>query len=166
MRRNLPHHSQTAPKQALDYHNTPILQVKCFSPGKRIFFFLGQKAAGPAFAGPAESAFSSDQAQHQGKHHKHQRHPLGHLSQLGIHALGLVLGQEGIRAAGDGADRPALLPDWSSTTAMRNRPHRTWITVSTIIKTSILIVPFNPRARLQGFSFCAPPRAPVQMQKR
>ena len=35
--------------------------------------------------------------------------PLGHLGQLGVNALGLVLGQEGVSTAGDGAGQASTL---------------------------------------------------------
>ena len=51
----------------------------------------------------------SDQAQDQGQHHKHDGDPLGHLGQLGVPGLGLVLGQEGVHAAGNGAGQARAL---------------------------------------------------------
>ena len=42
------------------------------------------------------------QGDDQSQHHKGDGHPLGPAGQLGVPALGLVLGQEGVGAAGDG----------------------------------------------------------------
>ena len=41
-----------------------------------------------------------NQAQYQSEHHKQKGYPLGQLGQLGVPGLGLVLGQEGVHAAG------------------------------------------------------------------
>ena len=53
--------------------------------------------------------FRSDDAQGQGDDDPEDGNPLGHLGQLGIQAFGLVLGQEGISAAGDGAGQTGTL---------------------------------------------------------
>ena len=50
-----------------------------------------------------------DDAQSQGQQNESDSDPLGHLSQLGVQALGLVLGQEGVSAAGDGAGQAVAL---------------------------------------------------------
>ena len=50
-----------------------------------------------------------DDAQSQGQQNKSDSDPLGHLSQLGVQALGLVLGQEGVSTAGDGAGQASTL---------------------------------------------------------
>ena len=50
-----------------------------------------------------------DQAQSQSHQNEGDSHPLGHLGQLGIQALGLVLGQEGVSAAGDGTGQTSAL---------------------------------------------------------
>ena len=50
-----------------------------------------------------------DDAQSQGQQNESDSDPLGHLSQLGVQALGLVLGQEGVSAAGDGAGQASTL---------------------------------------------------------
>lgn len=51
----------------------------------------------------------SEQADHKGNDHKADGHPLGHLGQLGVPALGLVLGHEGVGHAGDGAGQARAL---------------------------------------------------------
>ena len=50
-----------------------------------------------------------DDAQSQGQHDESDGDPLGHLSQLGVQALGLVLGQEGVSAAGDSTGQASTL---------------------------------------------------------
>ena len=50
-----------------------------------------------------------DDAQSQGQQDESDSDPLGHLSQLGVQALGLVLGQEGIGTAGNGTGQTGTL---------------------------------------------------------
>ena len=49
------------------------------------------------------------QAEHQGEDHEHDGDPRGHPGQAGVGGPGLVLGQEGVRAAGDGAGQARAL---------------------------------------------------------
>ena len=50
-----------------------------------------------------------DDAQCQRDDDPENRHPLGHLCQLSIQALSLVLGQEGVRTAGNGSGQAGAL---------------------------------------------------------
>lgn len=52
---------------------------------------------------------TSDQVQQQGQQNKGQSEPLGGLGQLCVPGLGLALGEEGLRAAGDGAGKSCAL---------------------------------------------------------
>ena len=51
----------------------------------------------------------SNQAQGQGDEDPEDGYPLGHLGQFGVQTLGLVLGQEGVGTAGDGAGQAGAL---------------------------------------------------------
>ena len=51
----------------------------------------------------------SDDGQSQSQRDESNGDPLGHLGQLGVQALSLVLGQEGVSAAGDGAGQASTL---------------------------------------------------------
>ena len=53
--------------------------------------------------GHSEKRSLVQEVEDQGENDEHQSDPLGPAGQLGVHALGLVLGQEGIHAAADGA---------------------------------------------------------------
>ena len=70
-------------------------------------WFWDTKSALPA--GRALSCLGLQQAHHKGQDHKADGHPLGHLGQLGVPALGLVLGHEGVGHAGDGAGQARAL---------------------------------------------------------
>jgi len=50
-----------------------------------------------------------EQVEHQREQHKGQSDPFGHLGKLAVPSRGLALGQEGIRAAGDGAGQAGAL---------------------------------------------------------
>ena len=67
----------------------------------------------------------SDQADHQGEDHKQQGHHLVILASLESQVLALFLDRKVSTPPAMAPDRPALLPDWSMTTAMRIRPHTT-----------------------------------------
>ena len=54
--------------------------------------------------GPFKGPFVfSDKVQRESEHDESQPDPLGGLGQLGVERLGLALGEEGVRAAGNGA---------------------------------------------------------------
>ena len=50
-----------------------------------------------------------DHAQSQSHQNEGDSHPLGHLGQLGVQALSLILGQEGVSSAGDGTGQAGAL---------------------------------------------------------
>ena len=79
----------------------------------------------------------------QGQQNESQGEPLGGLCQLGVQRLGLALGQEGLRAAGDGAGEAGALPLCISTIAVTAMPERTWRTVRIMVMTDIYFNPFK-----------------------
>ena len=54
-------------------------------------------------------SISGKDVQQEGQHHEGDGDPLGHPGQLGIHVLGLILGQEGIGNAADGPGEAGAL---------------------------------------------------------
>ena len=61
--------------------------------------------------GPLKGPFVfSDKVQRESEHDESQPDPLGGLGQLGVERLGLALGEEGVRAAGDGAGELRAFP--------------------------------------------------------
>ena len=78
--------------------------------GLSSFFMVKAKTgAAPSGAAPVFNAFLLHQAQDEGEHDKEDSDPLGPLGQLGVPGLGLVLGHEGVHAAGDGAAEAGAL---------------------------------------------------------
>ena len=52
---------------------------------------------------------SLDEVQNEGENNEHRGGPLGQARQTGVQSLGLVLGQEGVAAAADGAGETGVL---------------------------------------------------------
>ena len=73
--------------------------------------FSGQNAekTAPRFSGGRSAFFSAEDEQHQGQDQEQGADPLGGPGQLGVHGLGLVLGQEGVGHAADGAGEAGAL---------------------------------------------------------
>ena len=55
------------------------------------------------------SRISAQEAHDQSQNHESNGNPLGSLGQLGVHALGLVLGQESVGTAADGTGQAGTL---------------------------------------------------------
>ena len=76
----------------------------------RVCFLLLQYEKLPGHStGQFNYDITSDQVQQQGQQNEGQSEPLGGLGQLCVPGLGLALGEEGLRAAGDGAGKSCAL---------------------------------------------------------
>lgn len=81
----------------IDYNHCALIRIRVKKPAR------------PFVTGQVHYAIISDQVQQQGQQNEGQSEPLGGLSQLCVPGLGLALGEEGLRAAGDGAGKTRAL---------------------------------------------------------